>query len=850
MTLAVLGAFPFPHVQGSQVYARDQVRALHDAGARPTLICYGRGQATGPGASGEAGLPAGVEILRTPSWLGPGSLRAGPQLGKPLADLALAWCLVRAHRERRFRAVLAHNAEAALAALAARAWTRIPVVYVAHTLLAHELSAYGPAPWRSRLDGIGGRIDRVVARSADGILALSQEAADELAPWCPGPTAVVPPGLAPAPLPDARARVGVCERHALEPGRFVLYTGNLDAYQELDLLAEAAHALAPTPVVVATHDADALARPVPGLCAVVVRDWQEVRALCAAAGALVATRRRPGGFPIKLLQYMESGRPIAAFAGAAPGLRDGVEAVLLPSDAGARELADAVRGLLDDPARSLALGRAARARLSSHHDPAALAERTLALVEKARRARAARAFDTRFDLSVEIDAPVARVFSELGAPEPFLGLQPDLEEMTEVPAGTAEPPRPATEVRRFRGWKRLELPGGGRARGRVDVGLRPSPEDARVEALVHGPLGLVTRSDFRLEIAPGGTRVEETVALRSPRGLRALAARRAQRSQARVLERLKQRLESESDAGTPPPRGPGSATSAGPPGLAGAHQGLATRNPEEGPPDAGGRDDGLARDHAVHPVRVGKAAGDQSLGGRDREGRRDRGRGHAPQQDAARDQRVREPVADAPAKQPVVAERLERRPPEAQAGRSEAHPVEQPRRAVRLRLGREQIVHEAGAEHHRQAVHERERNEARRAEDPPGGDAGRPASQCEGEAADREDRDARPLRDDARDLGQRGQRVAEPAQHEGQPHQQLGALAVARRQQQQARAHEEHGQDQDAAADDREKARGVHSGALPRGRRRAAQRRTSRLLGGKNADQMLKAATAESTVVA
>lgn len=538
MRLAVVGAFPFPHVQGSQVFVRDQLRDLRDAGAEPVLFCYGRALAaarTGPD-DGAGDVP----VVRTPRWLSPRRLRAGPSARKPLADAALAARLVATHRRRPFDAVLAHNAEAAVAAIAARAATRVPVLYVAHTLLAHELSAYGPAAWRAPLDGIGARVDAWVARRADGVVALCEEARAALARRCPGPTVLIPPALAARPLPPAAARVAACERHGLEPGRFALYAGNLDAYQELPLLARAARALGDTPVVVASHDPRAEADPVPGLRCLRVADLEETRALCAAAGVLVAARRRPGGFPVKLLNYMEAGRPIVAFAAAAPGLRDGREAVLLPDDAGAAELGKALAELLADPVRATALGRAARAHLEARHEPAARARETLALAERVARARRDPAFAAYVAADAVVAAPVERVFAELREPSRLLGLQPLLEAVRELEAR-------APGTRRFEAVERVRVPGlpGRRLRNRIETVLRAFPDEARVAFLTRSRPGLLLRGEFRLSLAGDGTRVEEDVVLRCPLGLRRFVVREACRAQRALVARLKARLESE-----------------------------------------------------------------------------------------------------------------------------------------------------------------------------------------------------------------------------------------------------------------------------------------------------------------
>jgi glycosyltransferase involved in cell wall biosynthesis len=378
--LALLGAFPFPCPQGSQAFLAEQARALAHAGAAPVLLTYGRGRGAPP-----------VDLVQwpAPGWASPRAMRSGPQWGKPLADVALLATLLRARRHG-FSAVLAHNAEAACLALAARPWLRAPVVYVAHTLLAEELSAYATPRWRGALDRTGARLDRFVASRVDGVIALCEEAREALAPFARGPIVVLPPGLEIRPAPTAEAIRRACARHALAADGFVLYAGNLDGYQDLALLAAAARrrpAAAP-PIVVATHDARDATRIALGdapLRVVEVEDFEETRALVHAARTAVLTRRRPGGFPVKLLNYMEAARPIVAYAHVAPGLRHGESAWLLARGEGPDALARALATLDADPALRARLGAGARSRLERAHDWASIARRTLAFVEAIRR---------------------------------------------------------------------------------------------------------------------------------------------------------------------------------------------------------------------------------------------------------------------------------------------------------------------------------------------------------------------------------------------------------------------------------------------------------------------------------
>ncbi len=373
--LALVGAFPFPVPQGSQVYFADQARALREQGAEVTLFVHGRG--AGP-------LPPDLNVVAAPAALSPRRLRAGPSLLKPLADAALARRLTAEARRRPFDALLAHNAEAALLCLAARARIGTPVVYVAHALWRHELPAYGPAPAAGLLARGGAALDRSLAQRCDAILTLCASARDALEPLARGPVALIPPGLTPQPPPEPELSRAVCARHGLEPGRFALYAGNLDAYQSLPVLAAAARHASGIPFVVATHDARGAA-PAP-LRIVETGSSDEVRALTWASGVCLLPRAIPGGFPIKLLNYMEAGRPIVATGSVADGFEDGRNALLLADGAEALAWAEAVTRVMNDAALARHLGAEAKALLLRRHAWPVLAQATLDLAATARRA--------------------------------------------------------------------------------------------------------------------------------------------------------------------------------------------------------------------------------------------------------------------------------------------------------------------------------------------------------------------------------------------------------------------------------------------------------------------------------
>jgi glycosyltransferase involved in cell wall biosynthesis len=108
----------------------------------------------------------------------------------------------------------------------------------------------------------------------------------------------------------------------------------------------------------------------------------ESRLLTYGAASAVVPRRHVGGFPIKLLQYMEASRAIVARAPLADTLAHGESGWLIERDDDARSLAAAIARMRDDRALADRLGEGARRALVKLHAWPALATDTLGLVRE------------------------------------------------------------------------------------------------------------------------------------------------------------------------------------------------------------------------------------------------------------------------------------------------------------------------------------------------------------------------------------------------------------------------------------------------------------------------------------
>jgi glycosyltransferase involved in cell wall biosynthesis len=419
MRLLLVGAFPYPLAQGSQVYFQEQAAALRAAGADVELLTYASGEPSPPDGPDPAPLPH----HRPPQWTAPSQQRSGPSWGKPLADLALAIKLRRVvvsrSGEDAFDAVVTHNAEACLAALLALPRTSVARVYCVHTLLGHELSTY-LKPLKSKanytttrplrrsrwLDRLGRRIDRALASRVDGWIALSPAAHRVMRQYSTRPGELIPPAITdPEQDPNRLEPARVAQEHGLELDGYFLYSGNLDGYQELELLAAAAALITRAitdpqrrPVIVlASHDprGAAIAAQMPGVTFREVASAAEMQALLAGARANLLMRRAEGGFPIKLVNALAVGTPTIAFREREWGLRDGENSMIISLDRPAASLAAGILKLAEDDNKLSRLRIGARALYRAQHQPASAGLRTLTLIEAARAAAARNSESTR-----------------------------------------------------------------------------------------------------------------------------------------------------------------------------------------------------------------------------------------------------------------------------------------------------------------------------------------------------------------------------------------------------------------------------------------------------------------------
>lgn len=323
--IAVVGACPYPVAQGSQVYLTETARTLQELGHDVHLCVYDYGAGSIPDDLTVHRLPVGFH----------GKTAAGPSWAKPIQDWRMTRALKRVIAEQRIDVIDAHNYEALIVSLATGFR---PIVYHAHNAMADELPTY--RGFRAIGVRLGQFLDQRYPRRADHVVVPHERLAAYLyrCGCDEAQMTVIPPSIDPKPF------AGEVERG---DAPCVLYSGNLDAYQNPNMLRqvmEGVKAIRPsTRCVIATNAVDALA-------------WAEVEHVSNSVDAVrclqrdavfVCPRTSWSGYPIKLLNAMASGLPVVTCAGSSYPVLAGKTGTIIPDD-DADAMVRAVCAYLDD----------------------------------------------------------------------------------------------------------------------------------------------------------------------------------------------------------------------------------------------------------------------------------------------------------------------------------------------------------------------------------------------------------------------------------------------------------------------------------------------------------------------
>ena len=325
-----VAALPFPSNQGTQAYIRQMCENQARSGLDVHLLTYHHGM--------DGYRPEQYSVHRLPDFPKFRSLRSGPSWKKIALDLRMAPAIDGIIRKIAPHILHAHNYEALAISLMAN-MARLPLLYHAHTLLEPELPCYFKGRMFRTAAGISGLVaDRFLPALAGASVAISPYLREALIAHGVKEDRVfyLPPSLEPGEegaFPGKQLRFGSSD---------FVYIGNLDEYQGICDLMQGISRLARirnsvTFKFISDSDSDeyaALARSL-GISRIVLferhGDFSTAAARLKASRIALAPRKIPGGFPMKLINYLQARKPVIASVHGSGGLRHGREAMVYGS---------------------------------------------------------------------------------------------------------------------------------------------------------------------------------------------------------------------------------------------------------------------------------------------------------------------------------------------------------------------------------------------------------------------------------------------------------------------------------------------------------------------------------------
>jgi len=371
---------PFFEPRGTPFSEFHRIRALTALGHQVDLVTYPFGQ------------PVSMPGLRVFRSLRPplvGGVKVGPSLAKIPLDALLTLTAIRRAVAGRYDAIHSHEEGGVIGAVIAAA-LRVPHLYDMHSSLPQQLTnfAFSGSRITRRLFLA---IERFMIRRSRVVIVICPSLEDTVRAIDPTARTMLIEN-APGSVEDratAEQAAAVRRAHALSQSTgVVLYTGTFEAYQGLDLLFEAMTIVARTRpdarLVLAGGKADQVSRAQEaarkaGIDAVTIfageRPASEIPAYLLAADVLVSPRSRGTNTPLKIYQYLRSGKPIVA-------TRLLTHTQVLSDDtailtgATPQEFADGIVAALTDVGRAARVGRNARTLADTKYSYEAYLERT------------------------------------------------------------------------------------------------------------------------------------------------------------------------------------------------------------------------------------------------------------------------------------------------------------------------------------------------------------------------------------------------------------------------------------------------------------------------------------------
>jgi glycosyltransferase involved in cell wall biosynthesis len=315
MHILMIAPEPFFEPRGTPFSEYHRIRALLDLGHTVDLVTYPFGS--------DVELP-GLVIVRAARPPFVTRVKIGPSVAKLFLDFTLAWTALNQARRQGYDAVHSHEEGAAIGVVIA-AVLGVPHLYDMHSSLPQQLDNFAFSK-SAVLRWLFARLERTAIRRSRVTIVICPHLEETARKAVPDARTILienAPGSGEMPV----AGTGQAVRRSLGIGDstpIVLYTGTFEAYQGLDLLFAAAQAVnverpdvrfvlaGGKPEQVARARPRAAALGAEGVIFTGEQPSETIPGFLDAADVLVSPRITGTNTPLKIYQYLRSGRVIVA----------------------------------------------------------------------------------------------------------------------------------------------------------------------------------------------------------------------------------------------------------------------------------------------------------------------------------------------------------------------------------------------------------------------------------------------------------------------------------------------------------------------------------------------------------
>ena len=316
-------------------------------------------------------------------------VKIGPSAAKIPLDALLTLTAFRVGLTGTYDAIHSHE-EGGVIGVALSALLRLPHLYDMHSSLPQQLTNFA-FTGSTVARGVVRWFEKLMINRSKVVIVICPALEDTVRATAPGAHVVLienAPGSADDPA-TAEQAAAVRTRHGVDPATpLVLYTGTFEAYQGLDLLFESMALVAKTRpdarLLLAGGKPDQVAKArmqarAAGIEAVTLfageRPASEIPAFLLACNALVSPRSRGTNTPLKIYQYLRSGRAIVATRLLTHTQVLGDDTAILTGTS-AREFADGIVEALSNPQRAAEVGANAQRLAETKYSYESYLERT------------------------------------------------------------------------------------------------------------------------------------------------------------------------------------------------------------------------------------------------------------------------------------------------------------------------------------------------------------------------------------------------------------------------------------------------------------------------------------------